>query len=52
MKTGRDFLFQRWVLEQVASELLNRKLVERKITIEGVDHPFAVNPGMRTLTIT
>ena len=47
VKPGRDPLFDRRVRQQVAGDLLDRELVEAHPSVEGVDHPPAVAPGVR-----
>ena len=44
VKTGRDFLRQRGVGQQIAGELLDGKLVERLIAVVGADDPVAPRP--------
>ena len=44
VEAGGDLLLQRRLWQQVSSELLNCKLIERLVAVEGVDHPLAVRP--------
>ena len=44
MKTRGDELLRGGVRQQIAGELLVRKLIERQIAVEGIDHPIAVFP--------
>ena len=41
---GRDLLIRRRTRQQVARDLLDRKLVERHVPVERVDHPIAPRP--------
>ena len=41
---GGDELIARRMAQQIAGELLDREVVERRVGIEGVDHPVAVEP--------
>jgi hypothetical protein len=43
-KAGSDFLIQRGVWQHVACELLDGELIEREISIEGLNHPLPVLP--------
>ena len=42
MKTGGDLLFLTRVWKKISSHLLNRKLVEAEVSIDGVNNPVAV----------
>ena len=46
IETGSQALLHRWVGHQVASQLLNRELVEGHVGIEGVDHPVTPGPDI------
>ena len=50
MEAGGQFLFWRRVFEEVTCKLLNRELVERKVAVEGSDHPVTPRP-IRTCRI-
>src|SRR5262249_40260909 len=43
----RNFLIQGCVREQVASQLLDRELIEGQVPIQSLDDPLAVPPGVR-----
>ena len=49
--SGCHELFVGWVFEQVSSQLLFGKLIERKIPVKGIDHVIAVR-GRRVILIT
>ena len=44
MEARGDQLIHRRVRQQVARDLLDGELIERKVPVEGVDHPIAVRP--------
>ncbi len=46
VKAGGDQLIQIGLRQQIASQLLERELIERQIAIEGLDHPVAVGPHL------
>ena len=46
VESARDFLFERRVGKQVASQLLDRELVERHVAVEGANHPIAPRPDL------
>ena len=39
-------LIERLVRQKIASELFDRKLIERHVAIEGVDDPVAISPNL------
>src|SRR5438093_12563512 len=45
METGRHDLLARRIREQVASNLLDHKLVKRQVTVEGVNDPVSIHPN-------
>ena len=47
IEAGSNSLIQSRVGQQVSGQLLDRELVERKVTIQGVDHPLTIAPGVR-----
>ena len=44
VKTSGDLLLQRGVWQQVACQLFDGELVERHVSVEGVNHPFPIRP--------
>ena len=40
----RDFLIERRVRQQIASQLLNRELIERHVLVEGFEYPVTPTP--------
>ena len=49
MKTGGDLLRKRCARQQIAGQLLNRKLVERHAGVECLNHPVAIRPTVPQL---
>ncbi len=44
MKTRRDDLIARRIRQEVSRKLLDDELVERQITVNGLDDPVAIRP--------
>ena len=44
IESGRHFLLERRVGKHIAGNLIAREVIERKIAVEGVDHPVAPSP--------
>jgi hypothetical protein len=44
IEAGRDLLVERRTGQQVPGDLLDRELVERHVSVEGLDHPVAPPP--------
>ena len=51
VKPGGDFLVDGRIGQHVASDLLDRELVERQIAVERVNHPVAVFPDAATIVL-
>ena len=49
MESGGGSLTGRRVGKHVAGDLLNRELIERHVTIEGLNHPITIRPDVTIL---
>src|SRR4029079_4228034 len=46
LKAGCNLLIECTVCKQVARELLDGKAIERKVTVEGLNHPVTIRPRL------